>query len=137
MAAALVLVFVPSATLIWVASALIVVFLGLNLRQFSIGTWVPVILSLAVLVVALPRGLPVELYLEACGRMIFLAALMAVLNTLRTAAARAPEVARAGQFLVGQPASRRYVALTMGGHLFGVLINFGGLRCCWTLRCAA
>ena len=127
MAAALVLVFVNSAALVYTATALIVLFLSLNLRQFSIGTWVPVLLSVVALLMSLPRGLPAELYLQACSRMVFLAALMAVLNTLRTAAARAPEVARAGQFLVGQPASRRYIALTLGGHLFGVLINFGGL----------
>ena len=127
MGLALALVFVDWAVLVWIATGLLVVFLSLNLRQFNIGTWVPALLSVLVLVLSLPRELPVDVYLQACNRMVFLAALMAVLNTLRTAAARAPEVIRAGQFLVSQPASRRYLALTFGGHLFGVLINFGGL----------
>lgn len=127
MIAALMLIFVSSATVVWVAAGLLCLFLVLNLRQFTFGTWVPVVLSAVVLGVALRRGLSADVYLQACGRMVFLAALMAVVNTLRSAANLAPEVALAGHFLTQQPASRRYIALTMGGHLFGVLINFGGL----------
>jgi hypothetical protein len=35
--------------------------------------------------------------------------------------------AAAGGFLASQPPSRRYVSLGIGGNLFGVLLNLGGL----------
>lgn len=127
MVAAAVLVFVHSEALVLLASGALVAFLLLGWRQFSIGTWVPVMLSLAALVVALRHGVAPETLMRAAERMLFLAALIAMLGTLRAAAAIAPEVARAGIFLTSQPPSRRYLALCFGGHLFGVLINFGGL----------
>lgn len=127
MVAAAVLVFVRSDLLVLTATAALGLFLLLGWRQFSIGTWVPVLLSLAGLVVALRHGVPGETLMRAADRMLFLAALIAMLGTLRASAAIAPEVARAGAFLTSQPPSRRYLALCFGGHLFGVLINFGGL----------
>lgn len=120
-------VFVGSLWLDILASSALVLFLLLAWRQFSVGTWVPLVLSLGVLAVALSQSVPSEVLFSAMEHMIFLASLIAVLNTLRSAALLAPEVARAGVFLTGQPASRRYVSLSLGGHLFGVLINFGGL----------
>ncbi|MBA4490052.1 hypothetical protein [Paracoccus sp. S1E-3] len=127
MVAAAVLIFVPSVVLVLAGSAALCLFLLLGWRQFSLGTWVPVLLSLAALGVALRQGLDHAILLRAADRMLFLAALIAMLGTLRAAAAIAPEVARAGAFLTRQPPSRRYLALCFGGHLFGVLINFGGL----------
>lgn len=127
MLAALAMIFVGHAALTLTASAALVVYLALSSRQFSLGTWVPVILSTGALIMALQRGIPTPVLLLAAERALFLAALIAVLGTLRSAASVAPEVARAGLFLTSQPASRRYVALASGGHLFGVLINFGGL----------
>ncbi len=127
MLAAVALIFVQPDWLVLTASAALALFLALCWRQFSVGTWVPVLLSLAGLALALQRGVPVAVLMDGARRMLFLAALIAMLGTLRSAAALAPEVGRAGAFLTGQPASRRYVALSLGGHLFGVLINFGGL----------
>ncbi len=65
--------------------------------------------------------------LDGLSRMIFLSALLSVLGLLRSAAAKAREVADAGAFLTSQPPGRRYLALTVGGHIFGTLINLGGL----------
>lgn len=127
MASALVLVFHPAEWLVAGAAGALTLYLLLGWRQFSVATWVPVSLSLAALVAALWQGIPWPVLLDAMGRMVFLGALIAVLGTLRAAAALAREVALAGAFLTGQPAARRYLALNFGGHAFGVLINFGGL----------
>ena len=127
MLAALAMIFVGHAMLTLTASAALVAYLSLSWRQFTLGTWVPVILSIAALAVALQRGISASVLLQAVERALFLAALIAMLGTLRSAASIAPEVARAGLFLTSRPASQRYVALASGGHLFGVLINFGGL----------
>lgn len=127
MLAAVVLVFVDSRLLSGLSAAVLALYLVLARRQFGFGTWVPVLLALAGLATALWQGVAAEVLWRAVDRMLFLSALIAMLGTLRSAAAIAPEVHRAGLFVTGQPASRRYLALTSGGHLFGVLINFGGL----------
>ncbi|MCD1618956.1 hypothetical protein ACFSDD_25225 [Salipiger marinus] len=127
MVAALLLIFIDSRALTALAAGALVLFLLLAWRQFRTGTWVPLLLSLAVLALALWRGVPAGVLWQAADRMIFLAALIAMLGTLRSAAAIAPEVLQAGAYVTSQPASRRYLAMTFGGHLFGVLINFGGL----------
>jgi len=57
----------------------------------------------------------------------FYPAFLAALGFLRDAAASSPLVERAGRYLVAQPPGRRYVALTFGGHIFGILLNIGGL----------
>lgn len=57
----------------------------------------------------------------------FYPAFLAALGFLRDAAASSPMVERAGRYLVDQPPGRRYVALTFGGHVFGILLNLGGL----------
>ncbi|MFV0280422.1 MAG: hypothetical protein ACK5JM_06640 [Rhodoblastus sp.] len=57
----------------------------------------------------------------------FYPAFLAALGFLRDAAASSPMVDRAGRYLVAQPPGRRYLALAFGGHLFGILLNIGGL----------
>ena len=124
---ALVLVVFHSHALLLLAVGALLLFLVLAVRQYRTGAWVPILLSLGVLALSLARGVPADVLYQAADRMIFLAALIAMLGTLRSAAAIAPEVLQAGAYVTNQPASRRYAAMTFGGHLFGVLINFGGL----------
>ncbi len=65
--------------------------------------------------------------LEGLARATFYPAFLGALGFLRDAAAASPMVERAGRYLVDRPPARRYAALTFGGHIFGVLINMGGL----------
>ncbi|SNT76637.1 hypothetical protein [Paracoccus seriniphilus] len=127
MAVSLLLVFVESRVLTCLAVIALIMFLFLARRQLKAVNRVPLLLSVIVLGVALSRGVLTEALWQAMDRMLFLSALIAMLGTLRSAAAIAPEVLQAGAYVTNQPASRRYLAMTMGGHLFGVLINFGGL----------
>ena len=46
---------------------------------------------------------------------------------MRAAASRSPAAASSGRYLVHQLPSQRYVALVIGGNLFGVLLDIGGL----------
>lgn len=64
---------------------------------------------------------------KAIGRMSFFPVFVAMLALLRAAAGASDTTARAGALLVRQPPSRRYLALTVGGHIFGILLNIGGL----------
>lgn len=65
--------------------------------------------------------------LDGLVRSCFYPAFLAALGSLRDAAASSPTIDRAGRYLVDQPPARRYVALTLGGHLFAILLNMGGL----------
>lgn len=58
----------------------------------------------------------------------FIGAFFTALSTLRTVAQTSPAIQRAGAFLAGQPPGRRYVALTVGGQAFGLLLNYGSLQ---------
>jgi hypothetical protein len=61
------------------------------------------------------------------SRMIFLPSFVALLGLLRAAAGASSVISAAGPHLVNQPPGRRYLALSFGGHFFGILLNIGGL----------
>lgn len=58
----------------------------------------------------------------------FIAAFFSALTTLKFAAASSPAIRRCGEFLSLQPPGRRYLALTIGGQLFGLLLNYGAIQ---------
>lgn len=64
---------------------------------------------------------------QALGRMTFFPAFVAMLGLLRAAADASDTAAAAGAYLVRQPPARRYAALSFGAHVFGILLNIGGL----------
>lgn len=58
----------------------------------------------------------------------FILAFFSALTTLKYAAASSPAIRRCGRFLAQQPPGRRYLALTIGGQLFGLLLNYGAIQ---------
>jgi len=56
------------------------------------------------------------------------AAFFLALGALREAAETSPTVRRCGRQLIGQPAGRRYAAVTAGGHLFGIILSYGSIE---------
>lgn len=82
-------------------------------------------LALAGVVLLREGGL--EILAKAIERMSFFPVFVAMLALLRAAAGASDTTAKAGALLVRQPPSRRYLALTAGGHIFGILLNIGGL----------
>lgn len=68
---------------------------------------------------------PLATFATALRRSAFVITLFTALGFLREAAETSPMVRRCGQFLSSQPPGRRYLALTTGGHLFGLILNFG------------
>lgn len=69
----------------------------------------------------------ITISLEGLEKAAFIAAFFTALSTLRHTAETSPALRRIGEFLAAQPPGRRYAALTMGGHLFALLINYGSL----------
>ena len=57
----------------------------------------------------------------------FIAAFFSALTTLKFAADTSPAIRKCGRFLSQQPPGRRYLALTFGGQLFGLLLNYGAI----------
>lgn len=63
----------------------------------------------------------------------FIAAFFTASATLRNASATSPSIAESGRFLAQQPPGRRYAALTVGGHLFGIVLLYGAIALLGTL----
>jgi len=64
---------------------------------------------------------------RALGNMAFITAFFIALATLRNAAAGSAAIVRCGLYLANQPPGRRYLALTLGGHLFALVLNYGSI----------
>lgn len=120
-------VFVRHPALTGLGGFALVAFLWLSRHRLGLVAMVPLGLATLAFAGALWRGVSMHALLAATDRALFLTALLCMLTFLRQAAGRSADVAKAGAFLTGQPPGRRYIALCFGGHLFGTLINLGGL----------
>lgn len=78
-----------------------------------------------------------EVTLAAFGSAAFIGAFFTALATLRNVAQTSPSIRAAGRFLAAQPPGRRYAALTAGGHLFALLLNYGAIALLGTLASAS
>ncbi|VDS09211.1 hypothetical protein PARHAE_02402 [Paracoccus haematequi] len=65
--------------------------------------------------------------LTALTRGGFIIALFTALSALRSAAIGSQAILDCGRFLARQPPRRRYLALTVGGHLFGLILLYGSI----------
>ena len=110
------------------SAALILCFIALNLTR---ATRIVQLFAVAAAVIAVAgwrMGTLDQAAVEtAAGRVAFLTSILVALIFLRLVAQRDPAFSAAGAFLANQPPSRRYVSLGIGGNLFGVLLNLGGL----------
>ncbi len=105
------------------------------LVAYFVRVWRKIILNGRILLlccaviaaVAATRPAGIEILGAGASRMIYLPAFVALLGLLRAAASASNMIAVAGRHLVSQPPSRRYIALSFGGHFFGILLNIGGL----------
>ena len=70
---------------------------------------------------------PLGLYLAGWRRGAVYGAFYLALSSLRDAAETSPLVRRCGHHLAGRPAGQRYLALTGGGHLFGIILSYGAI----------
>lgn len=112
-----------------VAAVAIVVFLVMEFpRQRRYAQVVFVALTAAGMVGVAMSAHPLALFLAGWERGAAYAAFFLALSTLRDAAETSPLVRRSGQHLVEQPDGRRYLALTAGGHLFGIILSYGAVE---------
>ncbi|MDQ0512893.1 hypothetical protein [Ancylobacter amanitiformis] len=72
-------------------------------------------------------GGSMDAFVLMARQAVYLPALITVLVPLRIVARDSEMVREAGRFIVDQPPNRRYGLLAIGGQVFGVLLNIGGL----------
>lgn len=65
--------------------------------------------------------------LAPLGNAAFFAAFIYLVTLLKEAALRSASVLEIGTFMTRQPPGRRYYCLAFGGHMLGVLLNFGSI----------
>lgn len=97
------------------------------MRDFSVREWalflLASILSVSIFYVE-GGGQPI---MDALRRAAFFAAFIFLVTLLKEAAARSSAVRDLGRYLTEQPKGRRYYTLAGGGHLMGILLNFGAV----------
>lgn len=64
---------------------------------------------------------------EGLRKAAFICAFFCALTSLRSAAQASTAIQNAGQFLAKQPPGRRYLALTFGGQMFALMLNYGAI----------
>ncbi|WP_163852115.1 hypothetical protein [Pseudooceanicola aestuarii] len=110
-----------SAGFLIMALALLALRVRLVHRAFLAIGFVLVILAMATL-----PDWP-ALLRRAFGSASFIVAYFVALLSLRVAAGASSAIAECGRFLGEQPPGRRYLALTVGGQLFGLVIIYGAI----------
>lgn len=71
------------------------------------------------------------------GSAGFVGTFFVALSWLRNAAAASPAIERCGSYLASQPPGRRYLALTIGGHLFSLILSYGAIQLLGNLATSA
>lgn len=69
----------------------------------------------------------------AIDRGAFFAFFLTSLSVLREAASTSPLVRRCGTIMVNQPPGRRYLLMTVGTHLFSIMLSVGALNVLGTM----
>lgn len=82
--------------------------------------------ALTIWTVAVNPGWPPVL-MSGLGAAAFIGGYFTALTTLRNVAAISPAIVSASRYLTTQPPGRRYAALTLGGHVFGLLLSYGAI----------
>jgi len=86
------------------------------------------------LVIALTGGFTADMLETAVGRSAFFAFFLMSMDVLRTAAMSSRMVLASGRTVVDQPPGRRYAMITLGGHLFAILLNLGAITLLGTMN---
>ncbi|KZD12373.1 hypothetical protein [Oceanibaculum pacificum] len=113
----------------YVAAAAYLIFVAASLKQ--LGRRERILLTVALILTALAilsQADPLATLLSGLDTATYMATFLLTLGMLRDAAATSPSVRDCGIYLTQQPPGRRYVALHIGGHLLGLLLNFGVLN---------
>ncbi|MGE4277936.1 MAG: hypothetical protein AB7G62_00020 [Magnetospirillum sp.] len=111
-----------------VAAGGFVLFAAIEQPRLNRTARVYCLIALAALVLSvIRRGEIGPGLIHALADGALFAAIFASVGLLAAASRHSTLVQRCGQALIRQPPSRRYAALTAGGHLLSILLSFGAL----------
>ncbi|MEF2070827.1 hypothetical protein [Consotaella aegiceratis] len=111
-----------------IADALLVAMVVAALPRLSRSRLGFVTVAVALAVVAfLSRSDWSAILMHGLERGGFIAAFFVALAMLRIPSMFSPAIERCGLYLASRPPGRRYLALTIGGHLFALLLNYGSI----------
>lgn len=112
----------------WMAGTLSVVAIVMSLPKLRRTHFVFLAIGLALILYAAATR---EGWASGVGRALLSGSLIigvfTALTALRSAAVGSPEIIECGRFLARQRPGLRYAALTMGGHLFGLILLYGAI----------
>ena len=94
---------------------------------FSLREWALTLLAGLLTLGLLLRPDGWDAFLFALDRAAFFAAFIFLVTLLKEAAQRSKSVLELGTYMTRQPQGRRYYSLAVGGHVMGVLLNFGAI----------
>ncbi len=106
---------------------LLMMFCVCMIPLFKLREWALVIGAALLVLGLLNTQDGVQDLLFALDRAAFFAAFIYLVTLLKEAAQRSPSVLKLGIFLANQPPGRRYYSLAFGGHIIGILLNFGAI----------
>lgn len=110
----------------WISRAAFLCLCCVGLSRFSIREASLMLFACVASIVAFRAGgLPV-LY-SGLDLAAFFGAFIAALTVMREIAARSRAIRAVGEYLIRQPAGRRYFSTALGGHVLGVFLNFGAV----------
>lgn len=121
------------------ASALAVLCVIALLAVKAHGTRAAFLIVALVLTAALALRLPdwMNTVRRGLGTAAFIAGFFTALSSLRSAAQTSPAIRATGRYLASQPPGRRYIALSSGGTMFALLLNYGAIALLGTLATAS
>ena len=112
----------------WIAGGLSLVAIAMSLPKLRRTHFIFLAIGLALVLYAAATR---EGWAAGVGRALLSGSLIIGVFTawpaLRSAAVGSPEIIECGRFLARQPPGLRYAALTMGGHLFGLILLYGAI----------
>lgn len=95
--------------------------------RFSLREWGLSLLALFLAVGLLASENGAAMLAESLDKAAFFAAFIYLITLLKEGAERSDSVLQMGRYLTNQPPGRRYYSTAIGGHLMGVLLNFGAV----------
>ena len=109
------------------ARAMALALLVVVIPRFGLREWVLLTLALILTFGLWQRPDGAGQVGHALGRGAYFTAFILLLMLLREAATTSPAVLRVGHWISHQPPGRRYTTTWIGGHLAGILMNFGAV----------
>lgn len=112
----------------WVAGALSILAIAMSASRLKPTHFIFIAIGVVLTVLA---AMTREEWASGVGRAMLSGSLVVgvftALSTLRSAAAGSQDIIECGRFLARQPPGLRYIALTVGGHLFGLILLYGSI----------